>query len=204
MIEKLRTALACPLDASLLAYFRICLGLLLAWHAGSYLYWGRVERYFVAPEFHFSYPLFGWVEPLPGQGMVVLFCAMLLLGLLVAVGAFYRVSASLLFLAHTYVFLIDKARYQNHLYLVCLLTFLAIWIPAHRCWSVDAWRRRELHSNTVPAWTVWLLRFQVGVPYLFGGLAKINADWLRGEPLREWLPRKADIPWSDHGCGTRR
>jgi vitamin K-dependent gamma-carboxylase len=40
---------------------------------------------------------------------------------------------------------------------------------------------------------VWLLRFQIGVPYFYGGLAKLNADWLQGEPLRAWLAARTDI-----------
>jgi hypothetical protein len=46
----------------------------------------------------------------------------------------------------------------------------------------------------VPAWTVWLLRFQVGVIYFFGGIAKLNRDWLRGEPMRDWLQGRTDYP----------
>jgi hypothetical protein len=34
----------------------------------------------------------------------------------------------------------------------------------------------------------------VGMPYFFGGIAKINADWLRGEPLRTWLASDTDFP----------
>ena len=29
---------------------------------------------------------------------------------------------------------------------------------------------------------------------LFGGIAKLNADWLRGEPLRAWLADRTDFP----------
>ena len=49
-------------------------------------------------------------------------------------------------------------------------------------------------SSTVPAWTIWLLRFQIGVPYFYGGLAKLNADWLQGYPMRYWLSERADFP----------
>ena len=29
----------------------------------------------------------------------------------------------------------------------------------------------------------------------FGGIAKINGDWLRGEPLRAWLADRTDFPF---------
>jgi hypothetical protein len=46
----------------------------------------------------------------------------------------------------------------------------------------------------VPAWSLWLLRAMVGIPYFFGGIAKINPDWLRAEPMRDWLSRDTDFP----------
>jgi len=51
-------------------------------------------------------------------------------------------------------------------------------------------------SRTVPRWTkltMWLVMFVV---YFDASFAKINNDWLRGEPLRHWLPkRKARLGW---------
>ena len=36
------------------------------------------------------------------------------------------------------------------------------------------------------------MRAQVGLVYFYGGVAKLNEDWLRGEPLRSWLADYAD------------
>ena len=47
--------------------------------------------------------------------------------------------------------------------------------------------RVRLPSALVPAWALWIVRFQVAVPYVYGGLAKLNGDWLAGEPIRSWL-----------------
>jgi hypothetical protein len=68
-----------------------------------------------------------------------------------------------------------------------------IFLPLDRRWSLDARRHPERSSSTVPAWVLWLLRFQIGVPYFFGGIAKLNRDWLQGEPLRAWLAARTDI-----------
>src|SRR5690606_10618868 len=67
-------------------------------------------------------------------------------------------------------------------------------VPAHHAGSVDSWLRPKLRSQTAPAWALWLLRIQVGIPYFYGGLAKLNPDWLRGEPLRDWLLELAEHP----------
>ena len=70
-----------------------------------------------------------------------------------------------------------------------------IFLPAHRAWSIDARRTPALRVTTVPAWTLNLLRFQVGVVYFFAGLAKVNADWLlHAQPLRLWLAARSDLP----------
>jgi hypothetical protein len=93
-----------------------------------------------------------------------------------------------------YVFLLDKANYLNHFYLVIVVSFLLIWLPANRSWSVDGLATSTGRQTTIPSWCLWLLRFQVGVPYFFGGVAKLNGDWLRGEPLRLWLANRTDFP----------
>lgn len=39
-----------------------------------------------------------------------------------------------------------------------------------------------------------LLRAQLAIVYFFAAVAKLNGDWLRGEPLRSWLRARADLP----------
>ena len=121
-------------------------------------------------------------------GLMAVFAAGIVLGL------FYRVCATAFFLMFTYVFLLEQARYLNHFYLVCLIAFIMIFVPANRHFSLDALLRPGLSSRVVPAWSVWLLRFQIAVPMVFGGIAKINGDWLQGEPMRAWLASRTDFP----------
>ena len=123
------------------------------------------------------------------------FAALALLALGVALGYHYRACTALFFVGFTYVELIDKATYLNHYYLVSLLSGLLMFLPAHHAWSIDAWRRPELATRTIPSWTVNLLRFQIAVVYVFAGLAKLNTDWLvDAQPLRIWLAARSDVP----------
>jgi hypothetical protein len=126
----------------------------------------------------------------------------LVLGLAAAcvmVGFLYRIAAPVLFLAFTYSFLLDQTRYLNHFYLVCLISFVMCFLPAERAFSVDALLRRKIRSDVVPTWTLWLLRAQVGIPYFYGGIAKLNSDWIRGgEPMRIWLSPLARMPRFGH------
>ncbi|MBM3265814.1 MAG: HTTM domain-containing protein [candidate division Zixibacteria bacterium] len=180
----MKTRLFTPVDISPLAYFRIAFGMIMLWEVWRYIDHGWIDRYYVQPIFHFTYYGFGWVQPWPEPFMYLHFIVLGALALCIAVGLWYRVTSILFFLAFTYVFLLDMVQYLNHFYLICLVSFLMIWIPAHRTWSVDAWFRPSLLAKTAPAWTLYVLRFQLGIAYFYGGIAKINGDWLRGEPIR--------------------
>jgi hypothetical protein len=67
-------------------------------------------------------------------------------------------------------------------------------VPAHRAFSLDARRRPEIAGDSAPRWTLWILRAQIGIPYFFAGVAKINPDWLRGYPMRIELRMARDYP----------
>lgn len=183
-----------PVDIASLVYFRIAFSAVMLWEVWRYFSHDWISRYWIEPTFQFTYWGFGWVQPWPGEGMYLHFYALGLLAVLMGLGLFYRVSATLFFLAFTYMFLLEKARYLNHFYLICLLSFLLIFIPTHRSFSLDAWRRPGTRSDTAPCWALWLLRAQIGIVYLYGGVAKLNQDWLGGEPMRDWLGSRTDFP----------
>jgi hypothetical protein len=183
-----------PVSVTPLACFRIAFGVLMACEVARYFLFGWIRRDYVEPRFHFTYLGFSWVQPWPGWAMYVHFAVLGALAIMIALGAFCRVATILFFLGFTYVFLLDEAYYLNHFYLIVLLAFLLSLVPAHAAWSVDAWRSPPLRRSLVPAWTIWLLRFQMGVPYFFGGLAKLSGDWLHGEPMRIWLASRGGVP----------
>ncbi|MEM7305295.1 MAG: HTTM domain-containing protein [Planctomycetota bacterium] len=183
-----------PVDAASLAFFRIAFGVIMVWEVLRFFLAGWVDSHYKEPRFLFTYWPFDFVRPWPGWGLEAHFVVLALAALCVAIGFRYRLAAAVVFLSITYIFLLDKTRYLNHIYLVCLISFLMILVPAPRIWSVDARRRGGASDATVPAWTIALLRFQVGVPYFFGGVAKLNYDWLHGEPLRDWLAGRTDFP----------
>jgi len=69
-----------------------------------------------------------------------------------------------------------------------------IFVPANRRFSIDVWKNPKIQSDVAPAWSIWILRFQIGAVYFFGGLAKLNSDWLNGEPLRTLLATRTNFP----------
>ena len=180
------------MSAASVAVFRIAFGVSIV--VNSVMYVPRVIReHHIEPSFHFSYGPVDFLEPLPGFGMYLVYFAMMATGVLIAIGRWYRWAASSFFVLTTYIFLLDSTFYQNHEYLISLLAALMVLLPVNGFWSLDAKLGRTPASDVVPAWVVWMLRFQIGVPYFFGGVAKLNGDWLRGEPLRMWMAVRTDV-----------
>jgi vitamin K-dependent gamma-carboxylase len=183
-----------PVDIASLVFFRIAFGVIMVWEVAKYFVHGWIRTYYIDPSFHFTYYGFGWVQPWPGYGMYLHFLVLGVLAACVALGLWYRVSIVLFFVAFTYVYLLDQALYLNHFYLAALVSFLMIFVPAQRLFSIDVLRKPEIRSETSPAWSVWMLAAQMAIVYLYGGLAKLNGDWLRGEPMRGWLAAETDLP----------
>ena len=178
-----------------LTTFRVVFGALMLFSTLRFMLLGWIEDHYTDPVFHFSYYGFEWVKPFSVEIMYGLHIALCLAAIGVMLGAFYRISAVLVFVLFTYFELIDLTYYLNHYYFVSLVSLLLIFLPAHRYGSIDVWRNPGLRSDHVPAYAVNLLKFQLGVVYLYAGLAKINSTWLiDAMPLRIWLPAADQLP----------
>src|SRR5690349_9807944 len=178
-----------------LVTFRIGFGLLMFFSTLRFWWRGWVDTVYISPNFHFTYWGFEWVQPFGKTGMYLVFGIMALSALFIALGLFYRIAAILFFLVFTYVELIDVTTYLNHYYFVSLVAFVLIWLPANRLYSIDTVINPSIKRQYVPAWTVGIVRFQIGIVYFFAGLAKLNYDWvIEAQPMKIWLPAKSHIP----------
>jgi vitamin K-dependent gamma-carboxylase len=127
--------------------------------------------------------------------MSLFFIGGFLLGLAVAFGWRFRITAPLFAPAFTYLFLLEKAHYLNHAYLFTWLAWLLALTPAWRDFSLDVRRNPADWSPKVPAWSVWLFPVLMGLVYFFGGIAKMNYDWLvEAMPMKMWLRARAGMP----------
>lgn len=190
-----RPALVKPVSIAPLVTFRIAFGLLMFLSTLRFLWRGWVDAVYVKPTFHFTYMGFDWVQPFSKVGMYILFFTVALSALFIALGLFYRAASILFFVGFTYIELIDVTTYLNHYYFVSLIAFLMIWLPANRLYSIDTEINLQKKQTHVPSWTIWIIRFQLAVVYIFAGLAKLNADWLfNAEPMKTWLPSKSHLP----------
>ena len=181
-------------EAAPLAVFRVFFGVMMVFSVIRFWSYGWIDKLYLQPSFSFSYYGFEWVQPL-GIFTYGLFAVCGISALCVALGYKYRVAVIFFFLSFTYIELMDKTTYLNHYYFVSCVSFMMIFLPAHRYFSIDAYRNATLASFTIPQWTTDSLKVMLTVVYFYAGLAKLNSDWLvEAMPLKIWLPSKYDIP----------
>ena len=182
------------MSPSSLAAFRVVFGLLGFIAVVRFVANGWVSEVYVEPAYHLSYAGFAWVQPWPAWGMYVHFALLALASLGVVLGYRYRQSIIAFFLLFTYVELIDQTTYLNHYYLVSLLSLVMAFLPMARVASLDSRKTPAGVHPVVPRATLWVLRAQLGLVYVFAGLAKLNPDWLfDAQPLTIWLYNSADV-----------
>ncbi|MDN3596159.1 HTTM domain-containing protein [Zunongwangia endophytica] len=165
-------------DNSGLVFFRIAFGLLIALEAFGGIFTGWVRRTLVEPNFTFNFIGFEFLQPLPGDLMYYYYGLMGVFGLLVMIGFKYRFSMACYTIMWASVYLMQKSSYNNHYYLLMLLCFIMVFLPAHRALSYDAWKNKAIRSLSMPRW-VWLfIVIQLFIVYTFASVAKLYPDWL--------------------------
>ena len=198
MLKRISQSLAAQTDAASAAAFRIAFGILALIAVARYFRNDWIARLYTQPAHHFPHWDFAPLQPLPDWAMPALFAALALFAIGITLGFYYRICAALFCIGFAYIELLDRATYLNHHYLMILISLLMAFLPLNRAASIDARRRPQSHSGappTIPAWTLWTLRAQIGAVYLFAGIAKLNPDWLlNAMPLRIWLYQRPDIP----------
>jgi len=176
-----------------LVVFRIVFGLLLLY--GNYRTFekGWIAELYIDPVYHFTF--FPWLKPLGGDGMYIVFGLLVICSICIILGCLYRLSVLTYLILFTYVELLDKTYYLNHYYLVTLLVFWLLCVPAHHWFSIDTKLFPKIRSTTCYHWHILIFKIQLSAVYFFAGLAKVNPDWLfRAQPMATWLPGKYQLP----------
>ncbi len=168
-----------PIDSSSLLLFRLVTGILIAQELINGLFLGKFHEY-TAPIFNFSYLFFEWVRPWPYGGMVAHYTVTILAALAVAFNFKYRLSSILLFAGYTSLFLMEQTEYINHAYLYSLISFWLMVLPLNQ------------KRSHFPAWMLYMILFHMGLAYFYGGIAKINSDWIAGRPMNLFLEHRKD------------
>jgi len=151
-----------------------------------------LEGGIIAPAYLFTFQGFSFLSRTP-EGLMKLFYALLLLApLLMLIKKIFRVAVLVYLITFSFFFLIEQSYYNNHFYLIILYT--AFWLLY----------KPEKHDNklTIPGWLLFLFQIQLFIVYFYGGLVKLNSDWLfHQEPIVTLLKLNAKNI-SFHGEGS--
>jgi hypothetical protein len=75
------------------------------------------------------------------------------------------------------------------------VSFVLALLPTNTTWSLDARFSPHLARTHVRRWVLWALRAQIGLVYVFAGLAKLKYDWVvEAQPMTIWLSANTDFP----------
>lgn len=180
-----------PMDIAGLAVVRMLFGIIIISEAWRYTDLLRIVAKFHEQDFYFKFRYFEWVPPLSPFEMQWVFILYAIAGLLIFLGLFYHVATLTAALCISYIFLVDATNYLNHFYLVIIFSFMMLFIPAHKGWSLYALFNPKKAQSTVPGWAVWLLRAELTIVYFYAAIAKMNVDWVNGMPLYDWIGGRA-------------
>jgi len=180
MSSKWNRLLFTQVDNSALVLFRMIFGLLLAAEAFGSMALGAVDRLFIEPQFTFTFIGFEFLEPLPGIWMYALYSLMGIAGLMVMLGFKYRMAIVFYAIAWAYVYLLQKSSYNNHCYLIMLLNFLMVYLPANRSASLDAYFNPSIRKEHMSRWIYYFIIAFLFIIYSYASIAKFYPDWLDG------------------------
>ena len=181
------------IDNSPLVVFRIFFGFLVACESFGAILTGWVKRILIDPEVTFSFIGFEWLKPLPGFGMYFYFIAMGVFGLAIMLGYRYRIAIISYTILWAGVYFMQKTAYNNHYYLLLLISFLMIFLPSNSYASLDVRQNRIKEENTMPYWISLLFIIQVAIVYVFASIAKFYPDWLDGTFTRNLLADSTNV-----------
>jgi vitamin K-dependent gamma-carboxylase len=190
--ERVVAYLSAPVSIQSLVALRVLFGAILVWDCWRYFRYDRIYRYYVEPEWTFPYFGLDFIRPLPDPFIYFAWGLVGVFAFLVMVGLFFRVAIWGFVLVFGYFFLLDKAQYLNHNYMVLLYAILLALTPANRAFSLDARWGFVTPTPMIARWPVAAVRLQTEIILIYAGLVKITDDWLRGEPLGMWLRARAD------------
>lgn len=182
------------IDNSALVVFRIFFGLLCFLESVGAIFTGWVNKTLIEPQFTFNFIGFDWLQPLPGNGMYVYYGVMGVFGLCIMLGYKYRLSAFGFALLWAGTYFMQKTAYNNHYYLLFLLSFIMVILPANRYASLDVKLNPKLKSISMPNWCRWVFIVQLFIVYTYASIAKIYPDWLDTSVIKLLMQNKSNFP----------
>lgn len=179
--NNIYTKLTSPVDSLRIELFSKLFALVALLQAVAYIKYDFINSGILQPYYLFKYDFFEWVKPLPATVMQML-PAVLIIAAIFMYFKFSRQVAALVYSVIIFYFIfLEKTYFNNHIYLFALLAFLLAWYKPNA-------------DGKIPQWFEWLIQIQILIVYFYGGLVKINSDWLfNQQPMREYVETYARL-----------
>ena len=171
------------IDNSALIVFRIIFGLLCFLESLGAIITGWVKMTLIDPKFTFNFIGLDFLQPLSGNGMYMYYVVMSIFALFVMLGYKYRFSIFCFTIMWSATYLMQKAAYNNHYYLLMILSSIMVFLPANKFASLDARLNQNIKSYSMPNWCKWVFVIQLFIVYTYASVAKIYPDWLETTTL---------------------
>tara|TARA_R110002051_G_scaffold179176_1_gene248978 strand:+ start:490 stop:1509 length:1020 start_codon:yes stop_codon:yes gene_type:complete len=88
----------------------------------------------------------------------------------------------------------QKTAYNNHYYLLVLISFIMIFFPANADYSLDAQQNSNIRARSMPSYIKWIIVFQLLIVYTYAAIAKMYGDWLDFRFIEVLMAPKASYP----------
>lgn len=176
MIKKLVQ----PIDNAQLILFRIFFGFVFLCESIGSLLTGWAKTNFANVSTNFTFIGFEWLEHIANDSIYYIFIAMAFCSINIILGAYYRISVFALIILWGMVYFGQKTSYNNHYYLMWLITFIMFFVPAQVYASWDAKKNPTIQSLVAPRWSVLIFPIMISIVYFYATVAKFYPDWLDG------------------------
>lgn len=193
-MSALNRLLFTKIDNSPLLLFRIFFGILVACECYGAIITGWVRRTLVEPQFTFNFIGFDWLQLFQGSGMYTYFFVMGTLGVGIALGYKYRFCILSFTVMWAGAYLMQKTSYNNHYYLLILISGIMCLFPAETDYSLDAKYNPKIKRSWMYSYIKWIIVFQLIIVYTYASVAKIYGDWLDFSIIRILMLDKANYP----------
>lgn len=178
-----------PIDNSQIVLFRILFGFLMVLESFGAIATGWVKKTLIDPQFTFSFFGFGWLQPLPGNGMYLYFILMGIVSLMVMLGYRYKLNILALAVLWSGAYFMQKTSYNNHYYLIMLLTWGMVFMRPQHYASLDVKRTKTEH-HTCPNWNRLFFVILLLLVFTYGAIAKFYPGWWSGDFIKNSFSHK--------------
>lgn len=183
------------IDNSSLVIFRIFFGLLCFLESVGAIFTGWIKNTLIDPPLiTFNFIGFDWLQPLPNNWMYLYYLIMGIFGLFIMLGYKYRLGIFAFAFMWSGVYFMQKSSYNNHYYLLVLLSFMMAILPANQYASLDAKFNPKIKSISMPNWCRWIFILQLLIVYSYASIAKLYPDWLDTSVVKLLMQGKAHFP----------